>query len=77
MFGEITSCVVKAPKANPATANSSSSTEAPKVTTHMGFINFKVKEDAHEALVKGPKATTIQDLYENGQVYLNFHIKRD
>ena len=75
VFGEITSCVIKSPSEQVP-----QNTKFPIKPTKFGFVNFKTKEDAREALQKARENEEIRSLYESsvkGTFDLYFHMKRE
>ena len=58
-FGTVLSCRVTDPP-------------NPKILTRQGFINFKNNEEASTALNEAKDNKDVQELYENGEVYLNW-----
>lgn len=62
-FGEIRSAVIKQP-ANPA------------IFTRYGFIDFANKLEAQKALIGGPVAPQVKQLYEQERVYINIFMPR-
>jgi RNA recognition motif-containing protein len=64
-YGQITSCEVKLPDMKG---------QQSIVVTKFGFVNFKNKEDARNALLMAREQQEIKDLFQDGQLYINFHL---
>ena len=79
VFGTITSCVIKKPnEANFGGTQTGKFTHSKP--TQFAFINFRLKDEAREALQKARENEAIKALYEDspkGTFDLYFHMKRE